>query len=451
MFTILFFLIVGALIFLFYRRPRAGLYLVVACAPFLGLTLDFSAWGWSRNLPLLGNTDGPLADFLALLLLATVVFKEITRRGWKNFWRETRLLLGKTGFCYLLPFWLVALLSLTAVPRELLGTSFKYFLRPIVFFYLAWVALPFFITDAEKTFKKLLATFLGVGFAASLLGWLSLLSNETFWPVWRRLAPTGWGKFAPLTYNHNILAEVLVAVIPLAFWFFESSLKNKKNQKLFFLLFAFISLTALLTFSRAAWLALFFEFILYFWFRRRTSFLKTAAPLSLKTISKKIAAAILLLSPFIIYMIIFSLSSVVTSSNTARWDMTRVSWTYFQEHPWLGNGIGTFVPLLADTRLFTVEYGDPLDAHGIIQKLLAEVGLLGIISFFIYAGWALYSLRQEISQEKNEERKKLKLALFLAVAGCFVFQLFNTSYFNQHLWLPVGLALAAKKIYGQKD
>ena len=126
--------------------------------------------------------------------------------------------------------------------------------------------------------------------------------------------------------------------------------------------------------------------------------------------------------------------------------MTEIALTYFKKHPLIGNGVGTFTTLIADTRLFAVEYGDPLDSHGLIQKLLAEEGLLGLISFLIFAIWIASSLytSAKYSDESQQDLKKLILISFL---GCLVFQIFNTSYYNQHLWLIAGLGLAVKKIY----
>jgi len=309
-----------------------------------------------------------------------------------------------------------------------------------------WTILPYFLIDTEKTFKRVISLVFWTGLLATLTAWLPLLKNPL--ASLNRLTPGSIFGFAPLTYNHNILAEVLIVAIPIAFLFFTNpKLQNTKVHKYDFLAFIFLIITTLLTFSRAAWIALFFELILYIWLTRKSNLPNKKDQVAEKLFSKQLLLLATILSPFIIYFGIFSFSSIVTSSNIARWDMTQIAWTYFAEHPLIGNGVGSFVGLVADTRLFTVEYGDPLDAHGIIQKLLAEQGLLGFTTFFIFVVWLLTTLYRGIYQAKNDEAKKIEIALFLTVVGSLIFQLFNASYYSPHLWLPIGLAITAKKIY----
>lgn len=444
----------------FKNKIIVGFYLTVMTAPFLGLIIDFSKYQWSRSLPYLKNVQAPLADLLVLIVFGLLIMNLLySRLKKKNIDIGLRLNFLDSGFFYFLPFLISGLFSLINVPGEQLSSSFKYWLRPILFFYLMWIFLPLAVIESKKILNKTLFILFIAGLFSACLGWFSLFKNENIFSFWQRLTPGGLWGLAPLTYNHNILAEVLIMVIPLAFYLFgrqnsKEKPSNKQKQKIYFIFITFLILTALLTFSRAGWVALFFEVLIYFWLKnkRPISREEKEAPQP-KILFKKIGLSALILLPLILYMFFFSLSATVLSSNATRWDMTKIAWTYFTEHPWLGNGVGTFTALVADTRLFTVEYGDTLDAHGLVQKLIAEEGLLGLITFFIFLAWIIGKIYENYREAVEENNRNLLLLLFISALGCLSFQLFNTSYYNQHLWLPIGLALAAGKVlnYEQKN
>lgn len=443
---IFFFLGLISLVALCWRFTKPAFYVLVFLAPFLGLTLDFSHYSFAQKIPGLSGFEAPLADFLAIIIFLSLLLKtwQISKKGW--YVRLWLISLKETGWEFFLPFLVVGLASLINVEPEQLGGSFKYFFRPIIFFYLMWIVLPhFLITTKEILYRTLWITVIA-GIAATWWGILSAFLKSGS-GLWKRITPGEIFGLTPLTYNHNILAEVLVMSAPLAFYFF---LKNQKSngrwpEKAFFLSFALITVVGLLTFSRAAWIALLAELFIYLLLQNQKTLPRQSTAEPQKKLWKKAGLLFVLLSPIIIYMAAFSFSSIVRSSTTTRLDMTGIAWVYFSAHPVIGNGVGTFTKLIGDTRLFTVEYGDPLDSHGVIQKLLAETGLAGLIAFFIFIGWIIKELYQSARYETME--RSLKILLFTSFLGSLIFQLFNTSYYNQHLWLIVGIALAAKKIY----
>ncbi len=460
-----FFLLFIFIIFLiFLSRPKWGLYLTVFLAPFLGLVIVFSRFEWTQTIPYLQNIDGPMADFVVMLLFGAMMLKIL----WQY---RHRLLIGAplhgVGFWYFFPFFLSGILSLFNVSYDQFGGSLKYLLRPILFFYLMWICLPVILIDSEKVLNRVIKIFFWTGLLSALMGLISLFISPSVFGFWRRAAPLAFWGFAPLAYNHNLLAEVLVAVAPLAFYLFVSSQNrhpelvsgsHQKNiQKFYFLSFILITTIALFTFARAAWLALAVELLIYLfaskaWFQLWPSATRGTTREAGGGVPRSSEAragtfiAICLILPLLIYMLLFSFSPIVRSSNATRLDLTGIALTYFKIHPLVGNGVGTFLPLVEQTRLFTVEYGDPLDAHGVIQKLMAEQGLLGLITFFIFVGWIISRLYQgwQLAEEKH---RLLLLCLFLSVSGGLTYQLFNTSYYNAHLWLPVGIALAGVKIF----
>lgn len=434
-----FLLFVFILFLIFLSRPNWGLYLAVFLAPFLGLVIDFSHFEWTRTIPYLKNLDGPTADFVVMILFAAIFCRSVwpyapAMKKW------SRHILSLVGFWYFFPFLLSGILSLFNVSFDQFNGSLKYLLRPILFFYLMWIVLPVSLIDSEKTLNKVIKIFFWTGLLSALMGLVSLFSNQTIFGFWQRAAPISFGGIAPLGFNHNLLAEVLVATLPLAFYLFARN--SGQAKKFFFFSSLLIATIALLTFARAAWLALAAQLLIYY--QLSHSGLKITQRL------RQWTWPALLIIPLAVYMFLFSMSPIVRSSNSTRLDLTGIAWTYFQQHPWLGNGVGAFVPLIESTRLFTVEYGDPLDAHGVIQKIMAEQGLLGLFAFFIFVSWILRRIFHGW-QSAAGENKLLLLCLFMSVAGSLIYQLFNTSYYNAHLWLPIGIALAGVKLYESKN
>jgi O-antigen ligase len=140
-------------------------------------------------------------------------------------------------------------------------------------------------------------------------------------------------------------------------------------------------------------------------------------------------------------------SEVVRSSNRNRLALTEIALENFYKHPVIGNGAGTFVEQVSQERWYIVDYGSPSEAHGVIQKLLAETGLLGFLTFFVLLGYALSRLVKIYRKmPQGAPFKNIILALLLSSFGCIVFQLFQTSYFVSKFWLPLGIALAAGRL-----
>ena len=102
--------------------------------------------------------------------------------------------------------------------------------------------------------------------------------------------------------------------------------------------------------------------------------------------------------------------------------------------------------ILGNTKAYVMDYGEPLEAHGFVQKILLEEGLVGLglfVGFFVYL-----VIRLGRSALARGGESFLYVMFTCLILGEVIFQLFNTSYFNSVLWLPVGMALAA---IGLKD
>lgn len=464
-------MVLGTLVWALSYRPVVGLYVLLFLYPFLGWVIDFGQYEALRNTAL-GGVNAPVADFWAVILMAAVVV------GWvRNVMLERARSasdsiqsIKSTGFyradghrpsrmtvLFFSLFLISALISLFNLPVGDTLAGVKYILRNMVFTVVAYVGLPWVILKGEAlknpvslrqrdssasglgmtAIQRCIHVLLAAGGIALLWGIASLFVVPSFWGIWRRVTPFAIGGFAPLGLFHNDLAEVLVAIIPLAlFWFYRE--RRDAWRKLVFLYAALLIVITLLTFSRTAWVVMFVQAVAFMALSTRQEWravVRAAMPFVL-----------VLIVPIAVYMLVFSSSAYVASSTSARADLARIAWVAFEEHPIIGNGAGTYISLVAQSRAFRIEYGPPFDAHGVIQKLAAEQGVLGLTTFALFVIWLLYVVFRALRRASAGARKELMLALFVIALGAVVYQVFNTQYYTAKMWMPIGFAIAVAMI-----
>lgn len=428
-------IVLFALVLFSGERFMVGLCALVALAPFLGLRLLFPPFdeGYlARFFP--DGIDLRVADAAALLLLASYAAYLVTRRL-----RGQTIKLRAPGALFFALFFCSALLSVPNAGDQLL--AFKYALYPIAFSFLAYVFLPLQITRSRHTLATMLRIFFVVAAVAAAIGALSFVTVPGA-GLFRRATLLGFGGVFPFGMNHNLLAELLVAAFPFGFILARAS---RNPQSAFWLRAAAFGMVAiaLLTFARTAWIAIAVQAALFLtleYRRRPAGAFRPVLPIAL------------LFVPLLVYMVVFSQTPEVTGSLTARLALSRFAYFMFEQHPIVGSGTGTFVEQLGSAREFTATFGDPLDAHGFIQKIGAEQGIIGLLTFGLLIAWILRTLYRAWQRAPvlAVGDKQLLLMLLMSVTGSFVYQLFNTSYYNAKLWLPVGLALAARELIRKK-
>jgi O-antigen ligase len=139
-------------------------------------------------------------------------------------------------------------------------------------------------------------------------------------------------------------------------------------------------------------------------------------------------------------------------SNLTRLYSMQAAWRAFLLSPLVGVGWGQFAwhfPLLVDPMGLQSQFTWPV-VNNFPLQVLCETGLLG---FAVFAGWTLGLVRglflrsntgYGISRtHEGDWQLKVPLAVLLALMGVWV-QLLTFSQYNlPHIWIPVGLALAA--------
>ena len=405
--------------------PRVGLYGMILFYPFLN-------WQFVK-----GNINIPYIDMLATLTLVAIIIRHIV-----SFFQADNQSSKKTkyeipGLVFALVFFFVCALSM--INSLEVGAAFKYLLRPIVFFYLMFVLIPYNLIKSKQIFKTALHLFLISGLFVAISGFLSvILSQGPSWFVYRAV-PFSFAGFNPIGGNHNAIAEILIVIIPLTLILYL--LSNKIKQRGWYVLaILFMTVVLLLTFSRSGWLVLLVELLILYIMRYKYNFNRYV-----------IVALIflLVLVPVLTYFTAWHQVDWIKSSNSNRLLLTSISFSHFLDHPIIGNGLNTFQSLVGRTFAYTVEFGDPLESHGFVQKLLTETGILGLISFvslLIYLG---NKHLQGYAKAKFLTNKRIITCLMMVFVGLVLFELFSTSYFVANMWLPIGVGLAGVKLYSE--
>ncbi len=425
-------ILVALLVFLFFVKfIEIGIYLIALFYPFIYLQL------WIGH-----EINVPYVDLLAMFVFAAWVARSIFLPPYGGLTLIRKLVKGGAklnfenfpGILFFTLFIFASLLSL--INAENFWYSLKYILRPLTFFYLMFVIVPYNVINSRKTLFRVFWVLYFVGLFVAGMGFWSILTVEAA-GVFRRATPVSIFGIPILGTNHNLIAEVLIGVIPIVLILIWET-KEIIIKKFLILGLLFMIIINLLTFSRTGWIALALELGLLVIIKYRKS---------IKNIVQFGTVLSLIVFPVLVYMYLFMTSEIVRSSNLNRIALTKIAVETFLEHPLVGTGAGTFVEQVSRDKWYIVDFGEPSEAHGVVQKLLAETGAFGFLTFFSLLGYVMWRLIATYrSLEVTSPWKFIILALILSSFGSIVFQLFNTSYFVSKMWLPLGIALAAARL-----
>lgn len=412
-----------AAVFIFSLKPEIGVFALILTFPFLGLRFQFPApVGLLPIFP--DGIDLPLVDIIGVLVLIAWAIR------WLLSFDKKKLQLP-LAFAFTL-FLLSGAISLTNHPEAVLG--FKYLVRPIAFAYLVFFLFPINYLQGKTILKKALQTFFALAFITALIS-MVICVFEILQGEFSRVHPPTFGALAPLGTNWNLLAEFLIPAVPVGI-FFTFTAKKRKTTSLLILATVIITFAAVLTFARSAWISLAIVLLIFIvHFRSYLSSLGMSAFIF-----------IVLATPALIGMIVFSKSYAAESSLSSRLFLTGIAVQAFAEEPLAGKGVGTFVDLVSSTRYFVLEFGDPHDAHGVIQKVIAEQGLIGLLTLAILFGSIVIPLLRALRETVGGKQLIARTALAMA-SSSLAYQFFNTSYYAGKMWLPIALAFAMYLTY----
>ncbi len=402
-------------------KPKFGLYLLAASLPIIGR--DFYVY----------SLVVPAADLIALLVLFGFVANLLFIALFKP---KVPIKINWPLFFPFAIFFLAHLLSIIFSNQVL--ASFYYFLRWPFFLYLAYILVPANIIKDTKTLKKVVVIVFFSSLVVLITGYLSLfgqdLSNAFF-----RLKSLHIFKSYPFGENHNLIAEFLnigaffVLII-------KEFLKDKRLRRLADILFIATALGIILTFSRTGWITLFLQSAIYIYYRLKHHPKEKIAILVI------ILLAVAFLSPLFWRMSLLQDKNISSTEN--RLLLTEISLQALQSKPLFGHGSGQFINLVDNNIRFTAKYGPAVDAHGMVQKILAENGLFGLAAWL----FLLFYIVKISWEALNRYYPKVKwmLPFSLAALGGIFFQFFNTSYYKGKVWFPIILFLLALQFTNQR-
>jgi hypothetical protein len=433
--------LVVCLISFFMSKPIIGFYILAVVSLFNGIELNFSQYEWSRNLPLLLKINAPLGDFFAVILFVSVLLSLLASLLLP--YKKLKHALLPTGWVLYGTSLLTGLCTSFYAYDHLAGISIYFWLRNILFVYFAFVVVPYHVINNKEEIIKLFKIWFYTGLGIALFGLSSLFMGVSV--DWLRVTPYYIKGIAPLGVNHNLLAEPLVMIIPgvLFLYLFH---KAKKESKMYLGGLIFIIAIALLTLSRAAWLSVLVGILIMAIF----NFGKVRDYFRHKQIGWNWLWVTIFL-PVLVYMGLFLIQApIVVGSTISRWESTKIVWFYFMRRPWFGYGSGMYLQLFNDVKVFWWEYGDPLEAHGFLQKILLEHGSIGLVLFLGFLFFVSYKLYKKFKQTAGYDLLMLQM-IFVCMWMGIVFQLFNTSYYRSVMWLPIGLSVVAIKLFKDKN
>lgn len=411
--------------------PLAMGTLALATGPLIGLIfsipLQRSVYGQRF---FAGSIDVPFSDMVAIVGLFSVGLWIFRTDGWREAWKRLPFF---GSYCALIFAHLLSAFSF-AQPNKL--SVLKYTLRPVLFSYLAFAALPVILLRRWEDVRRAYGLFVIGATLFAFQGFVSLFVDER-WTSFslHRARPLPIFGYYPIGSNHNVLAEWLVVAAPFALAL--AAWTHDRRLRPWLMVASGICVAmAMLTFARSAWIAVIVQLVLAF---------ATVWRRHLRIVGDWfIRFAWVIILPFVGYMAWFSLSPQVASSTDARATLTGIAWQTFLMHPLVGAGAGTFTARVGDTWAYRLLFGAPLDAHGVFQKLLAETGMIGVAAYILVTV-TIAQLGWKIMKRIGWVHRVGEGLMFAAigVTGAWVYQIFNTTYWSAKLWLPIGLFFAA--------
>jgi hypothetical protein len=378
---------------LFGRVSTSGLALVLISSAFIDLELALDLGPWHAN--------APIADIAALAILPLGAWTIFRRRG------VPMPILPWAALC------VVALLSLVNAANPMQGAHFV--LRKIAFPGVAFgLGVAGLVSGRvpPRTTRALLLAGLGLTAAVSLGTSLGrLLAGNGLW----------WSRIAGLTPNHKTLAVALAGALPLALGI--ATVPEGRDRAAARAISALSLVAIALSMSKAAWIG---AAVGVAWFVPRHRPLASRPMLLVPALAVGLAALTAL--PLI------SGSRPMLDAARSRHSLNKRAWRLFSAHPFLGAGAGTSVVVEAVT--FPDYRVNGVDAHGVVQKIGGELGILGLGTWLWFTGSAGLALW------RRREPKGAGIAW--GCAGTFatlhVELLLSTEALSSTHWAPLAVA-----------
>lgn len=352
-------------------------------------------------LPLGRSFNAPVADWAALLLAPLAV------AGWIR--GERTPLPGVVGYTLMV---LAAVLSVQVAISP--ADSFHHLLRKPLFFYVAYgFGLVWLVkqTPATVLWGAMIAWALSTAGLSLLTSFSRILAGDALW----------FSSISGLTPNHKTLAIGLSTALPLLIGRRDRTPGRPLD------LAVLLSLAAiLLSASKTAWIIAAFSVA---WFLPRTRPLSVRPRLVLPALALAVALAY--------YAPVLLGSRAMLDAARSRHSLNERAWSMFTAHPVIGSGTGMNV--LVEQVTFPHYRVNGVDAHGVIQKVGSETGILGLIGYGWFSLSCLGTVRRRW-RDHGEDFSGTGYGAFGCIAALQVSLLLSTETFSQTWWIPFAVS-----------
>jgi hypothetical protein len=248
-------------------------------------------------------------------------------------------------------------------------------------------------------------------------------------PLWMLGFAATFIPIPHLTINHKTFAVALAPYLPFL-WMGRHLLTPAQRQ----LANAAILLTGtaiLLSISKTAWITAVFGLagLMPLPGGRRRLLERPALMLSLMVAS----TGAMMLLPFLVG------SSLMTDAFDSRMSLNLRAWEMFRDNWLIGLGPGTSTLFLMFQAPHTRING--VDAHGVIQKIAPEFGLLGLAAWLAFTWTLMRGLWRTAFDPAAHPDPLTRGAVAMGLA-LHVNLLLSTEYFTSSHWVPLSIALA---------
>lgn len=248
------------------------------------------------------------------------------------------------------------------------------------------------------------------------------------------------GRADSVTPDYNYFSTYLILVLPIVFY--RLHISDIKMKIVYALALLFMLIALVLTFTRAAWVAAFFELLFFGILINR----KLLIILSFVVIIGFIALSFKLKIPLINIESLKANISHPSFTYTDRIDLWRFGIIHLKDRPILGFGYGraNFAKAYPDffkrSRLL-------FHTHNVFLNIGLELGIPGLIAL-IWLFWAILKSLWKDWKDRLNEMRLLSFAIFISVIGFLIRGQFDHLLVDEMalmLWLLVGIGFAISK------
>ena len=302
--------------------------------------------------------NAPVVDVFAIGFLLVWCWRVLRRQGSHVPWPGG---VAYVGFC------VVALVSALCANAPFDATHD--WLRKIVFYYAAFgVAISHWVATRGAPANLLRALTLGIAVLASVSVVTSLArwgSGATLWHV----------SLDGLTPNHKTLAVALAPCLPLLLGWREQV--RSKERKLLGVVIGLLVIAVGLSASKAAWICLAFGALI--WFPRPQRAIGWRWKWAVPFVVCSLAAAL--------YLPVLMGSKAMLDSARSRHSLNVRTALMLAQAPAFGAGPGSSVEVeMVEFPHYRI---NGVDAHGVVQKIAGETGVLGLAAYGLFAATVL--------------------------------------------------------------